>query len=138
MNKQINKSNSCIDIENLLMCVRLRFRCLDTAFTRIVQENVWNQKLDVYKYTYKTLHLIELTIRIRIRVKQFVSTFSICLVFHQFDLRNILLCKQVHNKTGHQAVPMLVLPQGSKLQLIFQLHLDYIRIIVTEYNKFII
>lgn len=41
----------------------------------------------------------------------------------------------IYNKIGHQAMTILV--QGSKLQLIIQFHLNYIKIIVTEY-KFII
>lgn len=41
----------------------------------------------------------------------------------------------IYNRIGHQAMTILV--QGSKLQLIIQFHLNYIKIIVTEY-KFII
>lgn len=42
----------------------------------------------------------------------------------------------IYNRIGHQAMTILV--QGSKLQLIIQFHLNYIKIIDTEYNKFII
>lgn len=38
--------------------------------------------------TIRCINFVELTARVRIRVKQFVSTFSICSVFYQYSSNN--------------------------------------------------